>query len=81
MATVTIDGKEYDSESMSDEAKAQAQAIQYCNNQLLELEMRKAAYQTARTGYANALKSMLEDGGKGDDDEAKITIPDELNFD
>ena len=33
MATITIDGKEYDSESMSKEALAQVQSIQYVNNQ------------------------------------------------
>ena len=81
MAKITIDGKEYDTESMSEKALAQAQALQYVNNQLLELEMRSAAYQTARAAYANALKRILEGGESGDDDEAKITIPDELNFD
>ena len=80
MPTINIDGKEYDTESMSEDALAQVQSLQYVNNQLLELQMRSAAYQTARNGYANALKSLLEDGEKGDDD-AKITIPEDLNFD
>ena len=80
MPTINIDGKEYDTESMSEDALAQVQSLQYVNNQLLELQMRSAAYQTARNGYANALKSLLEDGEKGADD-AKITIPEDLNFD
>jgi hypothetical protein len=83
MAKIILDGKEYDTESMSEKALAQAQALQYVNNQLLELEMRSAAYQTARVGYARSLKQVLENGeeeGKGEDS-AKITIPDDLTFD
>ena len=81
MAKITIDGTEYDTESMSEKALAQVQALQYVDNQLLQLQMRSAAYQTARGAYANALKRLLEEGEKGDDDEAKITIPDNLNLD
>ena len=81
MAKITIDGKEYDTESMSEKALAQVQSLQYVNNQLIELQMRSAAYQTARNGYANALKSLLEDGEKSDDDAADITIPKNLEFD
>ena len=60
MATITIDEKEYDTEAMSEEARAQLGSLQYVDNQLVELQMRAAAYQTARNGYANALKSLLE---------------------
>ena len=82
MATISIDGKDYDIESMSEEARGQLGSLQYVDNQLLELQMRTAAYQTARNGYANALKSLLESGESGDDDDAAdITIPDDLKFD
>ena len=82
MATITIDEKEYDTEAMSEEARAQLGSLQYVDNQLVELQMRAAAYQTARNGYANALKSLLENGDKGNDDgAADITIPDDLAFD
>ena len=82
MANITIDGKEYDWDSMSDEAKGQLGSLQYVDRQLAELQMRAAAYQTARSGYASALKSLLENGEKGgDDDAADITIPDDLKFD
>lgn len=81
MAKITIDEKEYDTESMSEKALAQVQSLQYVNNQLIELQMRSAAYQTARNGYANALKSLLENGDKEDDDAADIDIPDNLSFD
>ena len=82
MANITIDEKEYDMESMSEEALAQLGSLQYVDKQLLELQMRTAAYQTARNGYANALRGLLENGEKGgDDDSADITIPDDLKFD
>ena len=83
MPKITIDEKEYDTESMSEEALAQVQSLQYVNNQLVELQLRAAAFQTARNAYAVALKGMLEDGKKEDDDEdsANISIPDNLNFD
>ena len=81
MAKINIDGKEYDSESMSEKALAQVGSIQYVDSQLRELQMRAAAYQTARLSYANALKRLLEEGEEGSDDEAKITIPDDLNLD
>ena len=82
MANITIDDKEYDTETLSEEARAQLAALQYVDRQLLELQMRSAAYQTARNGYANALKELLETGETGDDDNAaNISIPDDLNFD
>tara|TARA_E500000331_G_C16956425_1_gene582898 strand:- start:245 stop:493 length:249 start_codon:yes stop_codon:yes gene_type:complete len=82
MANITIDDKEYDTETLSEEARAQLASLQYVDRQLLELQMRSAAYQTARNGYANALKEVLETGEKVDDDNsANITIPDDLNFD
>ena len=81
MAKINVDGKEYDTESMSEKALAQVQSIQYVNNQLIELRLRSAAYQTARNGYVNALKNLLENGEGEDDDAADINIPDNLNFD
>ena len=82
MANITIDDKEYDTETLSEEARAQLVSLQYVDRQLLELQMRSAAYQTARNGYANDLKELLETGEVGDDDNAaNITIPDDLNFD
>jgi hypothetical protein len=83
MAKITVDGKEYDTESMSEKELAQVQSIQYVNNQILELQMRSAAYQTARNGYIKALKALLEDGeeeGK-DEDSANISLPENLTFD
>ena len=83
MPKITLDEIEYDTESMSKDALAQVQSLQYVNNQLLELQMRSAAYQTARNTYVNALKSLLVDGEEGskDDDSANISLPDNLTFD
>jgi len=81
MPTITLDGKEYDTESMSEEALAQVRSLQYVNNQLVELQMRAAAFQTARNGYALTLKGLLEKGESGDDDSADVSLPDELTFD
>ena len=76
MPKITIDGKEYDTESMSEEAVTQVKFIQYLNHQILELQMRVGAYQTARNAYSLNLKGLLEDGEGRDDDEANITMPD-----
>ncbi|WP_045214355.1 DUF6447 family protein [Desulfonatronovibrio magnus] len=59
MPTITIDGKEYDSETISDEAKAQLASIQFVDRKIAELKAEVAAMQTARNGYARALSEML----------------------
>lgn len=81
MAKITIDGKEYDTESMSEKALGQVQSLQYVNGQLMELRLRAAALQTAQNAYANTLKSILEDGEEQDEDSANVSLPDKLNFD
>jgi hypothetical protein len=83
MVNITIDEKEYDTEAMSEEALGQLGSLQYVDKQLGELQMRIAAYQTARNGYANALRGLLEndeEDGK-DEDSANISLPDNLTFD
>ena len=81
MAKITIDEKEYDTELMSEKALQQVQSLQYVNGQLMELQLRAAALQTARNAYANALKGILEDGEEQDADAANVSLPDKLNFD
>lgn len=81
MPKITIDEKEYDSEEMSEEARRQVQALQFVEGELLQLQLRSAAMQTARNGYAMALKSLLESGENTDDDSASVSIPDNLSFD
>lgn len=59
MPKVTIDGKGYDTETLSDEARNNIQNIQYCEQRLTELKREMAIAQTARNAYAQALKGAL----------------------
>ena len=59
MAKVTIDGKEYDTENLSDEAKSNIQNVQFCEQKIAELKRELALTQTARNAYAQALKGAL----------------------
>lgn len=61
MNNVTIDGKEYALESLSDEAKAQLASLHACDQKLAQLQQEIAIVQTARNAYAQALKSVLPD--------------------
>lgn len=59
MAKVTIDGKEYDSDKLSEEARNNILNVQYCEKRMKELQRELAMAQTARNAYANALKGAL----------------------
>ena len=59
MNKLTIDGVEYDMDTLSEEAKAQIVSIQFVDAELARLNAQAAAYQTARIGYANELKKQL----------------------
>lgn len=60
MATITIDGVEYDQETLSEEAKAQLSSLQFVQVELQRLEAKTAVYKTAQINYSSALKSELE---------------------
>jgi hypothetical protein len=59
MPNIKIDGKEYDTDQFSDEARNQLIAIQYVDKKLQELNLKQAAMQTARNAYAKALTDLL----------------------
>lgn len=59
MAAITIDGKEYDTETLSDEAKNQLQSINFVDQELARLNAQAAVLQTARSVYAKALNDAL----------------------
>ena len=59
MPSITIDGKDYDADSLSDEAKAQLLHIQYCDQQIADLDLKQAMVKTARHAYARALAGLL----------------------
>ena len=57
--TITIDNKNYDLDSLSNEAKAQLASIQFVDAELARLQAKAAALQTARNAYAKALQAAL----------------------
>ena len=66
MTTINIDNIEYDTEKLSDEAKAQLVSLQFCDQELQRLQAQAAAIQTARMAYAKALQSALSAMPLGD---------------
>lgn len=56
---ITIDGKEYPVEVLSDAAKAQLMSLQLVDRKITEAQQELAILQTARNTYANALKEAL----------------------
>ena len=59
MAKVIIDGSEYETDDMSDEAKAQLQNLTYCDRKIADLKNETAVVQTARNAYARSLSQLL----------------------
>lgn len=59
MPTIKIDGKNYDLDQLSTEAKAQLQSLQFVERELARLQGKTAAMQTARNAYAKALRAAL----------------------
>jgi hypothetical protein len=58
--TVTIDGKAYPLDTLSDTAKAQLASLQNVNLRIQDIQQEMAILQTARIAYANALKGELK---------------------
>lgn len=56
---VTINGKSYDKDTLSKEAKASLQSLVGVENELKRLEVLIAALQTARGAYARVLDKEL----------------------
>tara|TARA_B110000971_G_C19576837_1_gene305550 strand:- start:46 stop:237 length:192 start_codon:yes stop_codon:yes gene_type:complete len=61
MPKITIDEKEYETDDMTDDAKAQLQSLQFVDNEIAREQMKTAALQTARNAYARALQAALDD--------------------
>lgn len=59
MANVKIDGKTYDLESLSKEAKNRLMMVKSCEMKLQELKRELAMVQTARAAYLHGLKPLL----------------------
>lgn len=59
MSNITIDGTEYDVDTLSDEAKAQLASLQVVDKKIVETQQQLAILQTARNAYGNDLKALL----------------------
>ena len=59
MPIIKIDDKDYDFDTLSQEAKDQLTSLQFVDNELIRLNAQVAVYSTARNGYSAALKELL----------------------
>ena len=59
MPMIKIDNKDYDLDSLSDDAKGQLASLQFVDNELQRLNAQAAVLQTARLAYAKALNDAL----------------------
>ncbi len=60
MANITIDGKDYNVDDLSDEAKGQLISLQFAQGEIKKLEAQMAVYKTAAQAYSVALKGLLD---------------------
>ena len=60
MAKITLDGKDYDSDTFSENAKSQLASLQFTQNEINRLQGLLAIAQTAQAAYSTALKRDLE---------------------
>ena len=65
MASVTIDGKEYDVDSLSDEAKKQLGSLQFVQGEINKLNAQIAVCRTAAVAYTAALKKEIDGNENG----------------
>ena len=63
MAKFDVDGKEYDTDHISDKAKQALGAVQFTQMEIQRLQAQLAAMQTANMTYAQGLKQALEQAG------------------
>ena len=68
MPTVKIDDIEYDTDSMSADALANLQSIQFVDAEIARLNAKVAVLNTARLAYATALNGLLQDGSQAGSD-------------
>ena len=60
MPKITVDGMEYNTEDLSDNAKAQIASLQFLEAQMAKIKSEIAVYETAKSAYIHALKAELE---------------------
>ena len=82
MSKITIDGKDYDVEEISDNVKAQLTSLQFVDNEIKRLSAQIAVLQTARNAYGRAVKLELENKPNEVDEDVDIEgLGDTLKFD
>jgi hypothetical protein len=59
MPIIKIDNKDYDLDTLSDEAKSQLASLQFVDAELQRLNAQSAVFQTARIAYSKALSEAL----------------------
>jgi hypothetical protein len=60
MPMIKIDGKDYDLDLLSSEARAQLASLQFVDGELQRAQSKIAVLQTARLAYAKALSELLD---------------------
>ena len=71
MAKIKIDDVEYDTDDMSDNAKAQVASLQFNEAHMNRLRNELAIADTAKIAYVNALKRELENSEENNKTAAK----------
>jgi len=59
MPKITINNHTYELDTLSPEARAQLQSLQFCDAELNRLKAQAAVLQTARVAYSKALQAAL----------------------
>ena len=60
MATITIDGKEFNTDNISDKGKEQLASIKFVQSEIQTLEARIAVCKTAMVAYTKVLQNELD---------------------
>tara|TARA_B100000214_G_C23820240_1_gene559289 strand:- start:96 stop:287 length:192 start_codon:yes stop_codon:yes gene_type:complete len=60
MATVTIDGNDYEYDSLSEKAKENLVSLQFVQNEIKRVEAQIAVFKTAESAYSRVLKSEID---------------------
>ena len=59
MSQVQIDGKNYDIDSLSDDAKKNLASLQFVQAEILRLNAKLAAFKTAEIAYSKAIEELI----------------------
>ena len=61
MPELTLDGKTYQIDQLSEEARAQLISYNFVEAELVKINAQLAIYETAKNSYAKALKAAIEE--------------------